>query len=82
MSTIGRCGLSYLAILEPGLSKYCETCGAEFRDEGEFPLLEGQSDMVMADEIRSEFHLVVPCDVRDLFRVQPNCIFCGGKFIR
>ena len=76
---IGRCTLSFLAIMEPNISKYCESCEAEYLDETRFDQAAGDVDA--GDEITSTSQLELPCDVRDLFRSAPVCILCGGKFM-
>ena len=79
MDNIGRCPLSFLAIQQPGISKFCESCEAQYLNELHFP--PGSDDVEVGDEIWSDCKLVVPCDVKDLFRAMPKCIYCGGKFI-
>lgn len=44
---IVRCGLTFMAIQEPGLSKFCSLCGAEYLSED---MLDEGSDF--ADECR------------------------------
>lgn len=41
-----RCSLTFLAIQEPGISKYCERCGKEYLVE-EALLKDGQSEEVL-----------------------------------
>ncbi|RMZ88265.1 hypothetical protein DV736_g4503, partial [Chaetothyriales sp. CBS 134916] len=38
-----RCGLTFLSIQEPGLSKYCARCGKEFLDTSKFEAAAGPS---------------------------------------
>ena len=41
---VARCGLTFLPITEPGISKRCEVCFCEFLDESRFPpILGGES---------------------------------------
>ena len=41
--TFARCGISFLAIQEPGISKYCSRCGKEFLDFAKLEPHEGPS---------------------------------------
>ncbi|KAL8910148.1 MAG: hypothetical protein Q9171_004526 [Xanthocarpia ochracea] len=44
-----RCGLTFLPIMEPGISKHCEVCFREFLDESRFPPIVG-GESVEQDE--------------------------------
>ncbi|KAJ5379689.1 uncharacterized protein N7496_002117 [Penicillium cataractarum] len=60
-----RCGLSFLAIQEPGLSKYCSRCRAEYINE----------------ETIARIHEGNLCPLfRNLFEAFDTCLYCGGKF--
>lgn len=49
---LGRCALSFLAIQEPGVSKYCDTCGSEYLNEDR--LLEGTTGATEVIVARTE----------------------------
>ncbi|MCJ1439212.1 hypothetical protein MMC27_008603 [Xylographa pallens] len=88
--TWNRCALSFLAIQEPGISKFCDTCGREYRNEQQvlqedidsMPVMDvtsGNADS-LGDEvlpIRDNEHSLIS----ELFRSHGICIFCEGKFI-
>ncbi|PYH79222.1 hypothetical protein BO82DRAFT_340783 [Aspergillus uvarum CBS 121591] len=59
-----RCGLTSLAIQDPGMSKFCSGCGKEYLNEDEM-------DSSDADLQRS---------CQRLFDMFDTCTFCGGKF--
>ncbi|KAJ5995973.1 hypothetical protein N7499_012114 [Penicillium canescens] len=44
-----RCGLSFLAIQEPGISKYCSLCQTEYLDEDSLVLMRGGINMFGLD---------------------------------
>ncbi|KAJ5220548.1 hypothetical protein N7468_009752 [Penicillium chermesinum] len=60
-----RCSLSFLAIQEPGISKYCPVCQREFFDEDELASLPD-----------SHFGPLF----RKLFEAYDACIYCESKF--
>ncbi|KAF3388478.1 hypothetical protein F1880_004530 [Penicillium rolfsii] len=60
-----RCGLSFLAIQEPGLSKYCSRCRIEYINE----------------ETLAGIHEGSLCPLfKNLFEAFDTCLYCGGKF--
>ncbi|RAL12518.1 uncharacterized protein BO97DRAFT_390200 [Aspergillus homomorphus CBS 101889] len=59
-----RCGLTSLAIQDPGVSKFCSACGMEYLNEDAI-------DASDADLQRS---------CRTLFDMFDTCASCGGKF--
>ncbi|KAL5366271.1 transcription factor IIIC subunit delta N-term-domain-containing protein [Aspergillus floccosus] len=60
-----RCGLSFLAIQEPGISKLCSVCGTEYYNEDLIPPSYG-----------TEFQHAY----RALSHVFDTCLYCNGKF--
>lgn len=65
MSVLARCGLSFLAIQEPGVSKFCPVCRREFFDEELLTSLrEGQVGQLFST----------------LFETYDDCLFCKNKF--
>ncbi|KAJ5308592.1 hypothetical protein PENANT_c044G03843 [Penicillium antarcticum] len=60
-----RCGLSFLAIQEPGISKYCSLCHTEYIDEDSLALMHG-------GRLSRTFS--------ELFEAFDTCLYCGGKF--
>ena len=53
-----RCGLSFLAIQKPGISKYCSRCGLEFLD---LPKLETQGGPSLSWDLFQEFDVCPYC---------------------
>jgi hypothetical protein len=62
---LARCGLSFLAIQEPGISKYCSLCQTEYLDEDSLVLMRG-------GKLSRTFS--------ELFEAFDTCLYCGGKF--
>lgn len=65
--SLARCGLSSLTIQEPGISKYCSVCRAEYMD----------NELIAASpngQISSLFTI--------LSEAFDTCLFCDGKFER
>ncbi|KAG2414814.1 hypothetical protein HFD88_006002 [Aspergillus terreus] len=60
-----RCGLSFLAIQEPGISKLCSVCGTEYYNE---------------DLIPSSYGTEFQHAYRALSDVFDTCLYCNGKF--
>ncbi|KAJ5814527.1 Transcription factor IIIC zinc-finger [Penicillium riverlandense] len=60
-----RCGLTSLAIQEPGISKYCSWCHTEYFDEEVLAC-------TRADDL-GQMH-------RRMFAAFDTCLYCGGKF--
>lgn len=67
INLIVRCNLTFLAIQEPGISKFCSDCGTEY-------LGEGFVDASRENDLSGTYQML--CDAFDL------CIYCGGKFQR
>lgn len=65
ITLIARCGLTFLAIQEPGMSKYCSLCRTEYIDE---ELVRRMPDG----------HL--PQIFQELCGAFDTCLYCGGKF--
>ncbi|MCJ1284681.1 hypothetical protein MMC26_004017 [Xylographa opegraphella] len=83
-----RCALSYMTIQEPGISKFCSTCGREYCNEQQ--VLQNDVDAMPVLDVTGngdDAENGVPSrDNEDslisaLFRSQGICIFCDGKFI-
>lgn len=60
-----RCGLSFLSIQEPGISKYCSFCRTEALDEEYVATTRGRKLSKLAS---------------DLFETFDTCLYCAGKF--
>ncbi|KAL2869677.1 uncharacterized protein BJX67DRAFT_378735 [Aspergillus lucknowensis] len=60
-----RCNLTFLAIQEPGISKFCSQCDSEYLDEDLVGLSSGSS---------------IQQSCRSLSDVFDTCIYCNGKF--
>lgn len=60
-----RCGLSFLAVQEPGISKFCSLCETEYLNE------ELIDDSYGADVQATYRHLADTFD---------TCVYCNGKF--
>ncbi|KAL8871130.1 MAG: hypothetical protein Q9174_002974, partial [Haloplaca sp. 1 TL-2023] len=45
----GRCALTFLAVTEPGISKYCESCNREYLNDATFPQPQEPSDNMEDD---------------------------------
>ncbi|KAE8152830.1 transcription factor IIIC subunit delta N-term-domain-containing protein [Aspergillus avenaceus] len=60
-----RCGMTFLAIQEPGISKFCSHCGMEYLSEDLVHTVQGGE-------------LERAC--RNLSDAFDTCIYCGGKF--
>ncbi len=56
--TFARCGISFLAIQEPGISKYCSRCGKEFLDLAKLEPHEGPS---LSHALLEEFDVCPYC---------------------
>ncbi|KAJ5349211.1 Transcription factor IIIC zinc-finger [Penicillium brevicompactum] len=60
-----RCGVSFLAIQEPGISKYCSFCGTEALDEERVASTPGHD---------------LGKTTIGLFQTFDTCLYCAGKF--
>ncbi|KAJ5769630.1 hypothetical protein N7520_004189 [Penicillium odoratum] len=60
-----RCGLSFMAIQEPGISKYCTICRTEYLDE---------------DLLARVRHGQIGQKFMQLFEAFDTCIYCDTKF--
>ncbi|KAJ5758329.1 uncharacterized protein N7511_007023 [Penicillium nucicola] len=60
-----RCGLSFLTIQEPGISKFCSVCQTEYIDEDSLALARG-------GKLSRTFS--------EVFETFDTCLYCGGKF--
>lgn len=60
-----RCGVSFLAIQEPGISKYCSFCRTEALDE---------------EHVASMLGHELGRTTRGLFETFDTCLYCAGKF--
>ena len=88
LTVIERCTLTFMAIQEPGISKYCETCGREYLNEKYlWPIPPGVCTSETSRE-NSGLPNLLPglaseetSHLRELIRTFDKCIFCGGKFI-
>lgn len=90
---LDRCTLTFFAIQEPGISRYCDTCRREYLHE-DYALNDhsrhggkpapGTKGMETSDNATMEGNVVSFDDesiLQVLFRNYDVCIFCGGKFI-
>ena len=86
--SLDRCALSHFAIQEPGISKFCSTCGREYcneqlvlqADTDTKPVMNktsGDTDGIGSSPSRDHDHSLISA----LFRTHGICIFCDGKFI-
>lgn len=67
---IVRCGLTFLCIQEPGISKFCAVCDTEYLNEDVVGRsVDGNGD---GSALGGVFEVV--SDVFD------TCVYCGGKF--
>lgn len=66
----GRCSITFLPILEAGVSKYCSDCHRQYINERVHP----ETKEVGRDAGDK------PCLVRFLLEVFRTCPYCGGKF--
>lgn len=60
-----RCSLTFLAIQEPGISKFCSKCENEYLDE-DLVGLSGKKDIQQT--------------CKSLSDVFDTCVYCEGKF--
>lgn len=60
-----RCNLTFLAIQEPGISKFCSKCESEYLDE---------------DQVGYEGQIEIHQPCKRLSRIFDTCIYCHGKF--
>lgn len=81
-----RCGLTFLPITEPGISKSCETCRRGFLNEATLAQTVSDDDTGLAEHIaaddtgvrRLSSSLSFIKDLSDQFDV---CPYCHGKYI-
>lgn len=81
-----RCGITLLPILEPGISKSCETCHREFLNEATLNQIVSDHDTDLAEHIaaddigvrRLSSNLSLLKDLYDQFDI---CPYCHGKYI-
>ncbi|KAJ9299846.1 hypothetical protein DTO271G3_2730 [Paecilomyces variotii] len=64
-----RCGLTFLCIPEPGISKYCSVCETEYLNDEAFG---PKRDHEESHLVSSKYHLI--------FEAFDTCAYCGGKF--
>ncbi|GAD92917.1 hypothetical protein ANI_1_474054 [Paecilomyces variotii No. 5] len=64
-----RCGLTFLCIPEPGISKYCSVCETEYLNEETFG---PGRDPELVESMSSKYYSV--------FAAFDTCAYCGGKF--
>ncbi|KAL4778963.1 transcription factor IIIC subunit delta N-term-domain-containing protein [Aspergillus varians] len=60
-----RCNLTFLAIQDPGISKFCSKCENEYFDED-----------LISDDARSDIQRAC----KSLSEVFDTCVYCNGKF--
>ncbi|KAJ5087077.1 hypothetical protein NUU61_008384 [Penicillium alfredii] len=60
-----RCGLTFLAIQEPGISKFCSSCRTEYLDEEAIARTRG---------------VPLAPSFRRIFEAFDTCLYCDGKF--
>lgn len=58
---IDRCGLSFLAIQEPGISKYCSVCRKEALDEEHVACMRGGKQGRTFDALFETFDICLDC---------------------
>ncbi|MCJ1460402.1 hypothetical protein MMC28_010782 [Mycoblastus sanguinarius] len=86
--TFSRCALTFLPILEPGLSKYCMDCGREFINDLVHPGMQDHIDGYLPQESAGDARLGYLHDPDPgpellsnfLFHKFDTCPYCGGKF--
>lgn len=59
--SIERCGLSFLAIQEPGISKYCFVCRKEALDEEHVACMRGGKQGRTFDALFETFDICLDC---------------------
>jgi len=67
-----RCGISFIAIQAPGVTKYCGICSTPFLSE------EFMRAQEIGEEVDAEPELTL---ARVLSQACDVCVFCGGKFV-
>ena len=72
-----RCSLTFLAIQEPGVSKYCERCGAQYCNEEYLLRPPAAGGMEEGDDDDDEAKTLTEY----VFTRFSVCIFCRGKFV-
>ncbi|MCJ1249290.1 hypothetical protein MMC30_006513 [Trapelia coarctata] len=88
-----RCALTFFAIQEPGISRYCDSCGREYLHE-DYALNDnarhvgnqppGTDAMEIFDDVHvaeNELSTEDESILQTLFNEHEVCIFCGGKFV-
>lgn len=84
-----RCALTFFAIQEPGISRYCDTCSREYLHE-DYALktchvdkhASGTDGMGISDNSNDPSNGTDGGSIlQSLFQHHDVCIFCGGKFI-
>ncbi|KAJ4991411.1 hypothetical protein SVAN01_03058 [Stagonosporopsis vannaccii] len=67
-----RCGVSFIAIQAPGITKYCGICSTPFLSEEFVRAQEAGEETDAQSKVTLARVLSQACDV---------CVFCGGKFV-
>lgn len=67
-----RCGISFIAIQAPGVTKYCGICSTPFLSEEFMRAQEIGEEVDAGPRVTLARVLSQACDV---------CVFCGGKFV-
>ena len=83
-----RCALTFLSIMEPGISKSCRICHALYLNEHALPAFKGIAarDTKAEAPLSDSGPLEMPAEPnvslsRLLFAACNVCILCGGKFV-
>lgn len=77
MDYLVRCGLTFLSIQDPSISKRCSRCDGEFIDE---------TKLIAQYQVTRDTDMDVDMDSTNaevLSRIAEkftNCVYCGGKF--
>jgi hypothetical protein len=74
IASLARCGLTFLAIQAPGITKHCGICGKRFLSDAYLLSQEDDSEEQSINPQKPTLLelLLIACD---------RCIYCGGKFI-
>ncbi|KAH6644126.1 transcription factor IIIC subunit delta N-term-domain-containing protein [Boeremia exigua] len=67
-----RCGVSFIAIQAPGITKYCGICSTPVLSEEFVQAQDSREEAEAESEVTLASVLFQACDI---------CIFCGGKYI-
>lgn len=81
---LARCALTLLTIQEPGVSKFCGICNAQYYQEDVLLARERQQPELpnrSHDDVNTNTKLHDISLTQVLFLAADRCLFCGGKFV-